>query len=255
MPNPDRKPFNVAEASEQFEHHLEEFRKEVQGGTQFFYAMLAINGLASQNEFVREKLNDTSLFWNTNIGALQLAAFVTLGRVFDQKSAYNIDKLVGLAQGNIGLFSKPALGERKQKESRNADEWLDNYLKDAYEPSSDDFRCLRKYVRKYRRIYQDNYDPIRDRIYAHKELARDSDKHVLFANTRILELEKLFVFLNHVYHILWELYINGRAPAFRRIPFSIMRMLNQTIPSGRMHTVQETIVTEAREFLYGACDP
>ncbi len=74
----------MQEIGADFEHHLDEFRKEIQGGTQFFYAMLAINAVAVENGPALEKLNDAALFWNTNIGALQTAFFVTLGRVFDQ---------------------------------------------------------------------------------------------------------------------------------------------------------------------------
>jgi hypothetical protein len=246
---------NMTGAAEQFEHHLEEFRKEVQGGIQFFYAGLAINGTAASNDYVLEALNEASLFWNTNIAALQLSYFVTLGRIFDQKSGYNIDRLIALAQNNIDLFSKRALAERKRNSSSNAHEWLDDYLKDAYEPTHDDFRCLRRYVRKYRGIYQANYDPIRDRIYAHKELATQSDKHDLFSKTKILEIEKLFVFLDHVYNILWQLYINGRAPAIRRIPFSITHMLRGPRRLGRSRTVQEDLTSETQKFLYGCCGP
>jgi AbiU2 len=238
----------IEEIGRHFEHHLEEFRKEVQGGTQFFYAMLAINAMGA-NEHVLTRLNDAPLFWKTNIAALQTAFFVTLGRVFDQKSAYNIDALVRLAQNNICLFSKSALAERKRRQSSNADEWLPQYLRDAYEPSLSDFRCMRKYVKKYRALYEKNYDPIRDRIYAHKELARQSDKHSLFSQTRILELQKLFGFLNQLYTILWELYFNGNAPRFRRIPYSVTRMLREERSRHRARTVQENIVDEVRQYL------
>jgi hypothetical protein len=240
---------SMQEIGANFEHHLEEFRKEVQGGTQFFYAMQAIHALAAANEKTLKTLNDASLFWNTNIGALQTSFFVTLGRVFDQKSAYNIDTLVRLAQKNITLFSKSALAGRKRAQGSNADEWLPQYLRNAYEPSHDDFRCIRRYVKKYRTIYERNYDPIRDRIYAHKELARPSDKSSLFSQTRILELQRLFGFLNQLYTILWELYFNGEAPRFRRIPYSMTRMLQEERPRHRGRWVQEDIIDEVREFL------
>ena len=144
---------------------------------------------------------------------------------------------------------------KKRQNSSNADEWLSDYLEKAYVPSHDDFRCLRKYVKKYRRIYQSNYDPIRDRIYAHKEYAASSDKHDLFARTKILELEKLFAFLNHVYGILWELYFNGRAPQLKRISFSSARLLRDRAPRYMSHTVQEDIAAEVQGFLYGVSGP
>jgi hypothetical protein len=247
--DPAGAPLSMADISAHFEHHLEEFRKEVQGGTQFFYSMLAINAVAAADERVLRALNDAPLFWNTNIGALQTAFFVTLGRVFDQKSTYNIDNLVGMGQNNIVIFSKNALAARKMAASRNADQWLHQYLKDAYEPSPGDFRCMRRYVRKYRAIYEKNYDQIRDRIYAHKELARQSDKDSLFSKTRILELQKLFGFLNQIYVILWELYFNGKAPRFRRIPYSVTQMLRKERHRQSTFTVQEDIIDQVRQFL------
>jgi len=242
---------NVTEACASFEHHLDEFRKEAQGGAQFFYAMMAIHGTAGESDEVYRTIDDAALFWNTNIAALQSAFFVTLGRVFDQKSSYNIDRLLKFAQDNPAVFSKEALAERKRQHAHNVDEWLPEYLKTVYEPDTKDFRCLRKYVDKYRKIYSKNYDPIRDRVYAHKELALKSDKDDVFANTRIMELEKLFAFLTHVYEMFWQLYHNGRKPRFERIISSSARMLRKAIPSSQNQTVQQRITTETKKFLRG----
>jgi competence CoiA-like predicted nuclease len=231
-----------------FEHHLEEFRKEVQGGTQFFYAMLAIRALATDNKNILATLNDSSLFWNTNIGALQTSFFVTLGRIFDQKSSYNVDTLLKIAQNHMEIFSKTSLAERKRATSSSADEWLPQYLSRVYEPSHDDFRCMKKYLRKYRAIYQKNYNPIRNKIYAHKELSLQSDKNLLFSQTRIPEIQKLFWFLNQLYVILWELYFNGKAPEIRRLPYSLTRMMQKENPGHGGRTVQESIVDEVKKF-------
>lgn len=144
---------NITEACASFEHRLDEFRKEAQGGAQFFYAMMAIHGTAGGSDEVYQTIDDAALFWNTNIAALQTAFFVTLGRVFDQRSDYTIDRLIKLAQANPAVFSKEALAQRKRRLDHNADEWLPEYLKTAYEPDTKDFRCLRSYVDKYRKIY------------------------------------------------------------------------------------------------------
>jgi len=76
-----------------------------------------------------------------------------LGRVFDQRSDYTIYRLLKLAQANPAVFSKEALAERKRRLAYNADEWLPEYLKTAYEPDTKDFRCLRSYVDKRRKVY------------------------------------------------------------------------------------------------------
>lgn len=43
---------NITEACASFEHRLDEFRKEAQGGAQFFYAMMAIHGMAGGSDEV-----------------------------------------------------------------------------------------------------------------------------------------------------------------------------------------------------------
>jgi len=86
-------------------------------------------------------------------------------------------------------------------------------------------------------------------VYAHKELALKSDKDDVFANARILDLEKLLAFLTHVYEILWQLCYNDAKPRFRRIVSSSSRMLQKPVPSYQTQTVQQHITTETKEFL------
>jgi len=69
-----------------FALELEVFRTEVEAVTQFLYAFLAVHAVAADDKSVHKLLNKAPLFWNTNLGALQTAAFITLGRIFDQKS-------------------------------------------------------------------------------------------------------------------------------------------------------------------------
>ncbi len=240
---------DINEACATFEHHLDEFRKDTESGAQFFYAMMAIHGMARENEDIYRTIDSRAMFWNTNVAALQMAFFVILGRIFDQKSHYNIDRLLSFARLNQAVFSIEALADRKRRGSSNADEWLPNYLKGSYKPNDKDFKCLKLYVKKYRGIYEKNYLIIRNKIYAHKELALKSDKDSAFANTRIMELEKIFSFLTHSHEILWQLYHNGEKPRFRRIASSSTRMMRKAVSSYQTQTVQQRITTETKEFL------
>jgi AbiU2 len=99
---------------QQFEHELEVFRTESETAAQFFYAFLAIHASAGPDKSVHRLLNTAPLFWNTVLGGLQAAAFVAMGRVFDQKSTHNVDRLLKLAQDNPQIFSKAALARRQQ---------------------------------------------------------------------------------------------------------------------------------------------
>src|SRR5688572_6795859 len=118
----------IASPSAAFEHELEVFRTEVSAATQFFYAFLTVHAVAGDRKYVFRLLNTAPLFWNTNLGALQTAAFIALGRIFDQGSRHNVDRLLKLAQSNPGLFSKAALGIRKQGTNPSPPEWLPEYL-------------------------------------------------------------------------------------------------------------------------------
>lgn len=180
---------------QQFIRELEVFRTEVQAGAQFLYAYLSFNSIISEKKKTYREINKTPLFWNTTMGALQTSFFIVLGRIFDQNSTHNIDRLVKIAQDNKNIFSKTALAVRKKKDSPNADEWLDDYLKDVYEPKANDFRELRKKIKEFRKIYETNYRDIRHKIYAHKEVSDAEEVQKLFSKTNIRELQRVLVFL------------------------------------------------------------
>src|SRR5438309_9785651 len=79
-----------------FADELENFRMEEESAQQFFFGYLALQHIPGDNPAVLNKLNDTPTFWITARYSLLLAAFVALGRIFDQdhKSVHNTDKLL-----------------------------------------------------------------------------------------------------------------------------------------------------------------
>jgi len=58
------------------------------------------------------------------MGALRTASFIVLGRIFDQSSKHNIDRLLGMAQKHSEIFSKDSLGKRKRQGQPIEPEWL-----------------------------------------------------------------------------------------------------------------------------------
>lgn len=231
-----------------FSQELEVFRTEAESAIQFFYAYLSINASLADNEKALQIVNEAPLFWRTNAGALQTSFFIVLGRVFDQNSNHNIDRLLRVAQDNADIFSKEALELRKRKGSKNADEWIDDYMKDVYVPTISDFRRLRKYVSKYREIYVNGYRDIRRRVYAHKELTKPDDVQKLFAKTNVPEMQKLLIFLKRLYECFWELFHNGRKPVLRPMKYSVKAMRKAEIPKWQSSHVQEHMVQEIEKF-------
>lgn len=240
-------------ADERFRHELEVFRTEEEAGTQFFYSYLAVHSVAYENEGVHALLNTAPLFWNTCMGALQTAAFIALGRVFDQDSTHNLDAVLRIAQDNPQIFSKAALGRRKQGNSADRPDWLDEYLRDAYEPTPTDFRRLRSHVKRRRRIYASNYRDVRNKFFAHKEVvAGQAETAVLFGKGTNRELQQLFAFLGSLHEALWQLFYNGRKPVLRPLRYSVKRMRDLPSEAPRSGAVQERILHEAEQFLLAA---
>lgn len=236
----------------QFKDALEVFRTEEEAATQFFYAYLSVHGVAAQRRHILHMLNYAPIFWRTVLGGLQTATFVALGRIFDQQSSHNIDRLLRIAEQNRQIFSKSSLGRRKQGDSKNPPDWIDEYLRKAYEPTTGDFRKLRSHVRKWRKIYEKNYGQLRDKFFAHKELADQTAVSALFAKTNIRELQRLLIFLGRLHGALWELLENGRKPILRPQRYSLRRMRARPSRPGHRKHVQELITHESQEFLLTA---
>jgi ACT domain-containing protein len=78
----------------EFEKELEIFRTEEETAQQYFFSYLSIRDLAGKNDDVLNVINTTPLFWVTVHHAMLLSAFVALGRIFDQNSRHNIDRLI-----------------------------------------------------------------------------------------------------------------------------------------------------------------
>ena len=236
----------------EFERELEVFRTESEAGTQFFYADLAVHAVAAGHKSVYQLLNQAPLFWNTISGALQTAALIALGRVFDQRSAHNLDRVLRIAQDNRQIFSKAALGRRKQGKNSAQPKWLEEYLRDTYEPTPMDFRRIRTHIRKRRKIYENNYRDLRHKWFAHKEVSEQAEITALFDKTNIRELQQLFAFLGSLHEALWQLFFNGRKPVLRPVRYSVKRMRDLPSPATRRNTVQEQITHEAEQFLVPA---
>lgn len=237
-------------AEVQFERELEIFRTEVEGGTQFLYAYLAVHAAAAGRKAVHRLLNEAPLFWNTCLAALQTGSFMALGRIFDHDSDHNLNRLLRITQDHPEIFTKVALGRRKQDNKPDPPEWLSEYLRGSYEPTAGDFRRIRAHVRKWRKIYETSYRDIRHKWFAHKAVSDQAEIAALFSKTNTRELQQLFAFLCWIYEVLWELFFNGIKPVLRPLRYSVkgLRGFRFTWPRG----VHEKITHEAGQFLRSA---
>jgi len=230
----------------EFEDELETFRVSVGTATQFFYAFQTIHFLSSQDKAVLSLLNQAPVFWNTNIGALREAMFISLGRIFDKdKRTHNVDKLLKVAQDTPELFKASAPRWCKQGDaSKHFD-----YVASIYEPNLRDWLRLETHVSNWRKVYVANYQSIRDKMYGHRERISLDKKVDLFNQTNYMELEKLFAFLDALHEALWWLYYNGHKPVIRYRRRSLMQMFTSEIAGQRGLTAGELVAQDARKFL------
>ena len=235
---------------EKFNNELEIFRRESETCLQLLYCYLTINVALSRDTSILTSLNRAPIFWKTILYALQSSYFIGLGRIFDQDSPHNLDRIIKMAQDNLSIFSKNSLADRKRKQASNAYSWIDEYLKKVYVPTSKDFRRLRKLIKKYRSLYEVSYRDIRGKIFAHNNITAESEKNQLFQKTSASEMQKLIIFLYKIYNTLWELFQNGKKPVLRPMPYSVEKMMKQKSVLWRSPTWQESVVLEAQEFLY-----
>ncbi|MCX7009021.1 MAG: hypothetical protein NTY53_17530 [Kiritimatiellaeota bacterium] len=236
-------------ARSEFEAELETFRKEVDTASQLLYAQFTVHNVVGKKPNILKILNQYSYFWATTLYALQCSGFITLGRIFDQKSPHNVDTVLRLAQRHAALFTKAELSNRKREGSANADEWLPAYMTNVYEPTPTDFRRLRKAVAAKRAIYQASYDRIRNGVFAHTEVTDPNAVAELFSMVNTRTFQQLLVFLNRLHETLWQLYHNGRKPVLKPMPYSAGRMVKTHMKTWQRRTIQQLVVKDTQEFL------
>ena len=77
----------------------------------FRYVLL--QQIAASNSDVLRSMNKTPLFWLTVESAMLLSTFMALGRIFDQRSPHNVDRLIAIGK-EVSTFSREALAARRR---------------------------------------------------------------------------------------------------------------------------------------------
>lgn len=222
--------------SADFLEELEIFRKEEETAQQLFYAYLALRDVPAHEQAVSAKLNETPLFWTTTHYATLLASFVVLGRIFDQagQSDHTIDRLIGSL--DVPMFAKSALFERKLGTGMLTREQAVAFVAGAYEPTAIDFRRLRWEVGQWRRVYEQRYRDVRDKVFAHKSSSAVTQE--LLARTSVEEIQQLLAFLAGLHAALLGLYHDGLKPVVTIRTFAIPPSLNDSglSPGARVYS-------------------
>ena len=234
-------------ADKQFESQLENFRHESSAVAKFVYAEMAIQHAASKSRRLLNRLNDNPEFWLTCEAALQSSAYISLGRIFDTGSRFNINGLMDSMQNQLEIFQRPALSARKWNGGGTRPEWLDEYLDEAHYPNQRDVDRIRAQVQKYREIFDRAIKPPRNKYLAHREKRDRSDVQTLFGAGKISELWRLTSFLVSLEQGLWNQLYNGQKISFRQSRYSINSIFENANRSSSRP--QERIVAELKAIL------
>ena len=197
-----------------FTQDFELLRNEVDSAIESFFTYISMHNEIASDAELKRKINKNPTFWLIVLSSLQTKFFISLGKIFDDhKHAHSIGKLKCSIDKNKELFSNKELAKRKSPNGVIPD-WLDDYIMNTMEPTSDDFRKFKKQFAKCRSIWNLGCKDIRNKVIAHIELKEPSEITNLFQKTNILEIEEMLYTLHDTLESLWQLQHNGGTPVF-----------------------------------------
>ena len=239
----------IQAADRKFAEALKIFETQVAETTQLWFAAATMNEVAKRDTDTLNALNLTPSFWITVRVAMESQAILTAAKIFGPRKTnpYNIDYVFQVVrETRAAVFSKDALEARKRQGSSNAPEWIVEYMKGVYVPTARDVNRLHELSKRHRRTYETQYADVRNLHIAHDVLVDANARWVMFQKTRIRDFEKLIVFLNQLHDLLRDMYLNGRRPALRPMPYSVRSLVTKKLKHLREHANQEHIVAETR---------
>jgi hypothetical protein len=188
------------------------FSDEVTSAAWSFFVWKGFNNVASSDKEIFRSINENALSWNIITHSLLSTFYITLGRLFDVDSgAFSVHSLLRSCIRNIDQFSLDQIRQRKIRGNNGIiPEWLDQYMKEAYEPVESDFQRLKGEISKQQKIYEKIYRPIRHKVIAHKETGSIENVGELFDKTNIGEVQELINSLHQIEKIIFDLLHNGR---------------------------------------------
>ena len=234
---------------DRFVRELENLRRDSDAAAQYLYAWLAFHKCADGSRPTRMAVNKNALFWNTSLGALQTALFISLGRIFDKDpNSHSINRLLREGSQNPQIFSRASLAARKRQLSPGAS-WIRSYAKDAYVPTNNDFHRLARYVAAKRKIYERAYEDIRHKVFAHSGAGSNEKKIRLFSKTQLGELQRLVLSLRAFHEALWQLHFNGVRPTIKIGKYSVNSMSRNILKVQCNAPIEQRVVAETHAVL------
>lgn len=191
---------------------IEKLRKETETTIRVLYALRQFRQLLTREEDVK-KINENANFWMIYESSLRTNLFIGIRRLYESRpGTFSFQQFIDECIKNLASFSSDALQLRKREGSRNADEWIDDYMKDVYVPSADDFKALAKLVRENSKNMKGAYTQAATKIYAHAIHLDYASMAAISDKLNFDEIEKEITSIWHAYEQVWQMFENGRKP-------------------------------------------
>ncbi|MEX2263004.1 MAG: hypothetical protein WD696_13695 [Bryobacteraceae bacterium] len=178
------------------------------------YTHRTINRIAASDRKIAQKLNRTPDFWRITSFSLHSTLFIVLARLLEHDDkVHSVHQLLNATIGHPEFFSKQALRARKLSNPGTEPNppWLDEYVQNAWEPSTLDLRALKKALAPHKAKFDDIYRPIRHQI-AHTIFKDEHSISALYSKTLKTDIDEILCFLYNLIGAIWEIGFNARPP-------------------------------------------
>jgi hypothetical protein len=174
----------------------------------------ALHDLLASDHEVARAINRNAEFWLITSFSLQSTLFIVLARILDHDDkVHSIYKVLNQTTAHPEFFTRQALRARKLSIPGTGPNppWLDEYVRNAWEPTVQDLRALKKALAPHKAKFDDIYRPIRHQI-AHLIFRDEAAITALYSRTLKTDIDEMLCFLHNLIEAIWEMAWNGHAP-------------------------------------------
>jgi len=193
---------------EEFKEQLLFVHNEAENAFILYQTIGTIDRLSRTPE-IRPALDADGHFWNTFTYTHQSQMCMILHRITDDAGeAYTIRKLMNNVLGNQRLFTREEYGKRRRPPGPKPPYW-DELIEDAWEPTTEALRPLKRELERHIDEYQKIYRELRNNIHAHNFIVNETKYLALFKETNHIELGKTVKYFYQLVHAIRDLYQNA----------------------------------------------
>ena len=189
-------------------------RDDVHAAMVACYTQRTINSIAANDEEILEKINRSAEFWQVTSFSLQNTLFIVLARILDSDpDVHSIHHVLSATIAHPEIFNHDALRVRKLSIPGTEPNlpWLNEYVANAWEPTIQDLRSLKKALAPHKNKFDSIYKPIRHQI-AHIIHKDPAIVEALYSRTLKADIDEILRFLHCLVKSIWYMAYNAERP-------------------------------------------